>query len=157
MRRKDREITSVDEKLKIIDRCKVCRLALSDDNTPYILPLNYGYSFENNVLTLFFHSANEGRKFDIIKKNNKACFEVDCGGKLIEAEKACGYGYEYKSVIGFGAISILKTSAEKTDALNKLMSHQTEKEIKYDFAEHELSKVSVYKMIVDHWAGKQKY
>ena len=44
MRRKDREITSFDEQLKIIDQCDVVRLGLVDDEGyPYILPLNFGY------------------------------------------------------------------------------------------------------------------
>jgi nitroimidazol reductase NimA-like FMN-containing flavoprotein (pyridoxamine 5'-phosphate oxidase superfamily) len=40
MRRKDREITSVDKKIEIIEKNKVCRLALSRNNFPYIVPLN---------------------------------------------------------------------------------------------------------------------
>ncbi|MDR0754350.1 MAG: pyridoxamine 5'-phosphate oxidase family protein, partial [Prevotellaceae bacterium] len=88
MRRKDKEITNIEDKINIIDQCKVCRLGLSENNKPYIIPLNYGYSFENNMLTLFFHSAKEGKKIDIIIKNNSACFEIDCDNKLIEGEKA---------------------------------------------------------------------
>jgi nitroimidazol reductase NimA-like FMN-containing flavoprotein (pyridoxamine 5'-phosphate oxidase superfamily) len=62
MRRKDKEITNIEDKINIIDQCKVCRLGLSENNKPYIIPLNYGYSFENNMLTLFFHSAKEERR-----------------------------------------------------------------------------------------------
>jgi nitroimidazol reductase NimA-like FMN-containing flavoprotein (pyridoxamine 5'-phosphate oxidase superfamily) len=32
MRRKDKEIVDINEKMKIIDKCKVCRLAMADDN-----------------------------------------------------------------------------------------------------------------------------
>jgi nitroimidazol reductase NimA-like FMN-containing flavoprotein (pyridoxamine 5'-phosphate oxidase superfamily) len=32
MRRKDREITDIDEKLEIIEKCKVCRIGLSENN-----------------------------------------------------------------------------------------------------------------------------
>ena len=42
MRRKDREITDFDEIMKIIDKCDTCRLALFDDEFPYIVPLNFG-------------------------------------------------------------------------------------------------------------------
>ncbi|MDR2089589.1 MAG: pyridoxamine 5'-phosphate oxidase family protein, partial [Clostridiales Family XIII bacterium] len=57
MRRKDKEITDVNEKLEILQKNKVCRLALSESDRPYIVPLNYGYSFENGALTLYFHGA----------------------------------------------------------------------------------------------------
>ena len=110
MRRKDREITDIDEKINIIKKCKVCRIALSENNMPYIVPLNYGYSFENNILTLFFHSATEGKKLDIIQNNNNACFEIDCDTQLIEAEKACDYGYAFRSIVGFGKITILENT-----------------------------------------------
>lgn len=58
MRRKDREITSFDEQLKIIDACDVCRLGLVDEEGyPYILPLNFGYEVIDSELVLFFHGA----------------------------------------------------------------------------------------------------
>jgi nitroimidazol reductase NimA-like FMN-containing flavoprotein (pyridoxamine 5'-phosphate oxidase superfamily) len=45
MRRKDKEIVNIEDKIKIIDQCKVCRLGLSENNKPYVIPLNYGHSF----------------------------------------------------------------------------------------------------------------
>jgi len=84
MRRKDKEISAIEEKLEIIAKCKFCRLGLSENNYPYVVPLNYGFSYENEKLTLFFHGAMEGKKIDIIKNNNKACFEIDCDTKLVD-------------------------------------------------------------------------
>ena len=156
MRRKDKEITDVDEKLNIIKKCKVCRLGLSENNAPYIIPLNYGYNFEKNTLTLFFHSAAEGKKLEIIKNNNNACFEIDCETKLIEAEKACNYGYAFKSIIGFGKIIVLENETEKINGLNLIMKHQTEKETVYNFTHDDVKNVCVYKMIVETFTGKQK-
>jgi len=156
LRRKDKEINSIEEKLEIIAKCKICRLGLSENNHPYIVPLNYGYSFDNGKLTLYFHSAIEGKKMDIIKKNNNACFEIDCDTKLIEGEAPCDYGYEFKSIIGFGKIIILDTKEEKINGLNYLMKQQTGKDIKYDYNEKELNNVIVYKILVDEFTGKQK-
>ena len=156
MRRKDREIQNIEDKIKIIEKCKFCRVGLSENNYPYIIPLNYGYSYENNKLTLYFHSAREGKKIDIIKNNRHACFEIDCDTKLIEAEKACGYGYEFKSIIGFGEIIFLETDKEKNDGLNILMKHQTGKNIQYTFGEDELKKVLVFKMEINEFTGKEK-
>ena len=156
MRRKDKEITNIHEKINIIKKCKVCRIGLSENNMPYIVPLNYGYDFENDTLTLFFHSAKEGKKIDVIKNNNNACFEIDCDTKLIEAERACSYGYAFKSIIGFGKIIILENVDEKIDGLNKIMKHQTERETVYNFTHDDLKNVCVYKMIVEEFTGKQK-
>jgi len=35
MRRKDKEITDIGEKIEIIKKCKVCRIGLSENNKPY--------------------------------------------------------------------------------------------------------------------------
>jgi nitroimidazol reductase NimA-like FMN-containing flavoprotein (pyridoxamine 5'-phosphate oxidase superfamily) len=156
MRRKDKEITSVDKKIEIIEKNKICRVALSRNNFPYIVPLNYGYSFEDNKLTLYFHSAIEGKKMNIIKENNNACFEIDCDCRLIEGETPCSHGYEFKSIIGFGKIIIMETPEEKTNGLNILMRHQTGKETQYNFTGDALGKVIVYKMEVEGFTGKQK-
>jgi uncharacterized protein len=156
MRRKDKEITDINEKLEIIAKCKVCRIGLSENNYPYIVPLNYGFSYDDGKLTLFFHCAKEGKKIDIINKNNNACFEIDCDTKLIEGKNACDYGYEFKSIIGFGKIIILDTKDEKTNGLNYLMKQQTGKDIKFDYNEKELNNVTVFKMPVDEFTGKQK-
>ena len=50
MRRKDREITDFDEMMKIIAKCDTCRLALFDDEFPYIVPLNFGMDCEHNII-----------------------------------------------------------------------------------------------------------
>jgi nitroimidazol reductase NimA-like FMN-containing flavoprotein (pyridoxamine 5'-phosphate oxidase superfamily) len=151
-----REIIDIDEKLEIITKCKVCRLGLSENNYPYIVPLNYGFSYDDGKLTLYFHSAVEGKKLDIIQKNNNACFEIDCDSKLIEGETPCDYSYEFKSIIGFGKIVLLNTKDEKANGLNYLMKQQTGKDIKYNFNENELSNIVVYKMLVEEFTGKQK-
>jgi nitroimidazol reductase NimA-like FMN-containing flavoprotein (pyridoxamine 5'-phosphate oxidase superfamily) len=156
MRRKDKEITDIREKINVIEKCKVCRIGLSENNIPYVVPLNYGYSFDNNALTLFFHGALEGKKLDIIKNNNNACFEIDCDTKLTEAENACSYGYAFKSIIGFGKITILENYDDKLYGLNMIMKHQTEKETTHEFTPNQLNGVCVYKMSVENFTGKQK-
>lgn len=156
MRRKDKEITDIDEKLNIIAQNTICRLALFGNDYPYIVPLNYGFSYHNGTLTLYFHGATEGKKMELIKKNNRACFEIDCDTQLITGEKTCSYGYEFKSIIGFGKISIAETSDEKITGLNYLMKQQTGNDTKYDFTEHELKKVCVFTMTVEDFSGKQK-
>jgi len=156
MRRKEREIRELKEILDVIGRCKHCRLGLCDDNQPYIVPLNYGYACQDDVLTLYFHSAKEGKKMDIIKRNNKACFEIDCDTHLIAGSSACSYGYQYRSVMCFGEITFLETVEEKRDGLNRLMQHQTGKATDFSFEDHELEKVVVYKMTVQTFTGKMR-
>jgi nitroimidazol reductase NimA-like FMN-containing flavoprotein (pyridoxamine 5'-phosphate oxidase superfamily) len=166
MRRKDREIENIHDKIQIIEECVVCRLGLSLHDQPYVVPLNYGYTFQNDNLILYFHSANEGKKVDILRNNNRVCFEIDCGHTLIEGDKACAYGYAYKSIIGFGRAEIITNKDEKIEGLNQLMRHQkishqatgrqTGKDARYDFTDTELAGVTVYKVMVEEFTGKQR-
>ena len=45
-------------------------LAFVDGDEPYVISMNFGYKDK----ALYLHSATEGRKIEIIKKNNKVCF-----------------------------------------------------------------------------------
>ena len=57
MRRKEKEITDIKSIEEIINKAKVCRLALSLDDTPYVVPVCFGYNGE----TIYIHSAKEGQ------------------------------------------------------------------------------------------------
>lgn len=67
MRRKEKEITESKILHEIVESAQVCRLGLSDGNAPYIVPLSFGY--RDGVL--YFHSAAESKKIDIIKKRRR--------------------------------------------------------------------------------------
>ena len=70
MRRNDREITDSREILSIVNECKVIRLAMLDEQgLPYIIPLNFGYRFADGVFTFYCHSAREGRKLELLRRD----------------------------------------------------------------------------------------
>lgn len=122
MRRNDREIKERSEIIKVMEKCDVCRLALNDEGYPYIVPMNFGMNDEDGKLTLYFHCANEGKKLDLIRKDGRASFEMDCEHRLVPDydKKMCTM--EYESVIGQGIIKILSDD-EKMNALSILMRH----------------------------------
>lgn len=124
MRRRDREITDISTILELVSECKVCRLAMIDDGVPYIVPLSYGYEYADGALTLYFHSAREGRKIDILKANPLVCAELDGRGALVEAGSPCSYGYAFASVIANGSVEFLEDEEERLRALGMIMKHQ---------------------------------
>lgn len=154
MRRKDREITDFTEMLKIIAKCDTCRLALFDDEYPYIVPLNFGEDVTNGQLTLYFHCATEGTKLDLIKKNNKASFEMDCEHNiLLYVERmSCTMGYE--SVIGQGEIEMIEDVQEKLHALRVIMRHYHNEEFKFNEKMAEVT--AVFQLKVNHISGKRR-
>ncbi len=154
MRRSDREIKDKAEIVGIIEKCDVCRLGLSDNTMPYVVPLNFGYEFADGKLTLYFHGAKEGKKLDIIKSNPSACFEMDCCHRLIEADEACKYTMEYESVIGRGTVSLCFDGAEKIKALKQLMKTYT-KDRDFDFPQQVVESLTVFKLEVSDVTGKR--
>lgn len=128
MRRKDREVTDVSRIKEIVSRCKVCRLGMTEGTQAYIVPLNFGYDWDD-ALTLYFHSATEGRKLDILRVNPRVCFEMDVEGGLVESPTPCSFGFSFASVMGEGVVEFIEDAALKAEALTSLMRHQTGREI----------------------------
>lgn len=153
MRRNDREIKDFNEIIKVIEQCDVLRLALNDDGCPYILPLNFGMKVEENKIIFFFHGATKGKKYELIKKDNRASFEMDCAHRLVtDIDK--GYcTMEYKSVIGKGKIELVPET-EKYDALCTLMKHYHKED--FPFNKASMPRTTAMKLIVDHFTAKAR-
>ena len=63
MRRKDREITGRENIEPILQACKVCRVAMTGtDGWPYVIPMNFGYTWDEDGLTLYFHGGVKGQE-----------------------------------------------------------------------------------------------
>ncbi len=155
MRRKDRELTNRDDIISIMKDCDVCRIGFADQGVPYIVPLNFGMVDENDQLTLYFHGASNGRKVDLAKTNPTVCFEMDCGHELCEDEKmACEFTMEFRSVIGYGQLTLIKDMDERKKALNSIMLKYTERE-DFEYHQHYLEQISVFKLVVSEMSGKQ--
>lgn len=107
MRKADREIKSREEIIEIMKRCDVCRLAFNNGEYPYIIPLNFGLETDDKKIILYFHSALEGTKVEIIKREMKATFEMDGKHELQYYEEKGYCTMSYESVIGRGKIRIL--------------------------------------------------
>jgi uncharacterized protein len=149
MRRKEKEITDKTAIESIILRSSVCRLALSEDNHPYIIPLCFGY--KDN--TLYFHSALEGKKLDILRSNNEVCFEFDSDHRIVEAHDACGWSMNYRSVIGFGKASFINDPKERAKAMNAIIHHYTGKPLPY--SEATLKDTVLMKVEIESITGKE--
>ena len=148
VRRKDIEITDLREIEQIIRKTKVCHLGLVDNDEPYVVPVNFGY--EQNAL--YFHSALEGRKVALIKKNNKVCFEIDTDVEIGKTDRS-NCGVRYKSVIGTGRAYILENNEEKIRGLKSIMRQCAGGE--YSFSEERLKTVLVIRIDIESITGKQ--
>ncbi|HVN58693.1 MAG TPA: pyridoxamine 5'-phosphate oxidase family protein [Bacteroidales bacterium] len=153
MRRTERRITDPDLVSSIFESADVCRIGFADGNVPYIVTMNFGYD-PAGTGRLYFHCATEGRKMDMMKINNLVCFQLDTGHLLYGGDKACGWGMRYKSIVGYGNLSVVSDQEEKLRGLNLLMDHYGAKGI-YNYDEKNLARTSVLRLDITEISGKQ--
>ena len=154
MRRKDREISDREQIVSVLEEAEVCRVALQAEPAPYIVPLSYGFSWKEK-LEIYFHSADAGRKLELIESNNNVGFEIDCGQELVTGEDACSWGMKFKSLIGTGRIYMLEDKDERNEALSVILKHYGhEGNPVYNGSIFE--KTKVLRLVVDKITGKQR-
>ena len=154
MTKRERQVTDEKQILAILDAGKVMHLGLAVDNEPYVVPMNYGYTYENGKLVMYLHSALRGKKLDMIRANPKVFFEIDCDWMPFAGEKPCQYGLAYSSVMGRGTATIVEDVEEKKQAMSVLMKTQTDKD--FTFNDELVSIVAVIRIDVAEYTAKHR-
>ena len=152
MRRKDREIYDQTEKESILQDCDAVRIAAQDEAGLFVVPMNFGYRLAGDQLTLFVHSAQEGRKADAFRKGGTVAFEMDCGHALRISGTACGHSFFYRSIMGMGTIRPLPDREEKRAGLGAIMEHMTGRG--WDFPDEAVDRTAVFALEVTAWTAK---
>jgi len=152
MKRSEKEIKDKETIKWILKEAHVCRIALCDNNKPYIVPMNF--VFKDNYL--YLHSATEGRKIAILNKNKNICFEVDIKNKLVTSETACNWRMRYYSVIGSGKAKFIEDKNGKKKILNNLIQKYSENYLKtIKYSESALNKTAVIEVEITGLTGKK--
>lgn len=153
MRRQKCEVTDPVKIEEIIKKARVVHLGMVDGNKPYIVPMHYGYIYENGGLTLYLHGATEGRKYDVIAANPNVFIEIDTDMVLTSGgEVPCEYDANYACVMGEGIASILTGVDEKIMGLELLMKNQTGRD--FIITEPMTKSVNVIKVVVPELSVK---
>jgi len=146
-----RFITDQKEIDEIINKCQVCYVSMVDENNlPYVLPFNFGYS--NGII--YLHSSQKGHKIDILKKNPAVCisFSTDHQLRNQSEQMACSYSMKYRSVLAFGKVEFYDDVDQKIESFNTLMAHYTDREFNYGMPS--LREVCTYKVKVEKFTAK---
>ncbi|WP_410510007.1 pyridoxamine 5'-phosphate oxidase family protein [Methanosarcina hadiensis] len=134
----------------ILSKAKFIRIALSYAETPYIVPMSFGY-LDNAI---YLHSSRKGKKIEILKKNSSVCFEADIETEIMTAEDPCKYNVRYRSVIGHGQAKFLKDYSEKVRGLTVLSEHYGKKG-PFEFEEWKVNRLCVIKIEIEKMTGKE--
>ena len=150
MRRKEKQIRDRKEIDAIINASIVCRLAMSRNDQPYLVPLSFGYDGR----ALYIHTAVEGRKIDYFEANDRVCFEFERDVRVKPDEKlACKWSILYESVIGEGTIVELTNPGDKQSGLNQIMRQYTGED--WTFDPKALAGARVWKITIESICGKR--
>lgn len=156
MRRKDREIFGRENIEPILQECKVCRVAMIAEGKPYVIPLNFGYTWDDTGLTLYFHSGLKGKKIDALRADPHVCFEMDMQGGLTGAgDLACRYSYAFASIVGEGCMQFAQNNDEKRHGFDIIMKHQTGRD-GWTYSDAHLAVAEVFWVHADSFEASQK-
>ena len=130
MRRRDREITDRNTIAGILMRAQAMSLAFAGE-TPYVIPMNYGFTFDGGEFRLYIHGAQEGMKVDRMLENPRVAFTVFTDNRVYRMESD-EYTSSFDSVCGEGVVTMLD-GEEKVRALKAIMAHYApEREFAFD-------------------------
>jgi uncharacterized protein len=150
VRRRDREITDLDERRMVLKKTKYVTVALCMNNEPYLVALNHGYDQEHNCI--YFHCAPEGKKLVYVKANPKVWGEAVLDfGVTEECE------YAYTSVHFSGKLTLVVDLAEKAHAMEVLVRQVSlnPEEKLAKIKPEKLASTTVGKIEIDYLSGKK--
>ncbi len=114
----------------ILKQCKTCFVAMSDNEVPYVLPLNFAMDGDRVIL----HSAQYGRMWETIKKNPKVCITWVLGEELAWQDElvGCSYRVKSKSVLVEGTAEIVEDMEEKERLVKQFMTQYSDLPFKFN-------------------------
>jgi nitroimidazol reductase NimA-like FMN-containing flavoprotein (pyridoxamine 5'-phosphate oxidase superfamily) len=150
MRKARQEITDQLILEEILRGAIICRMAMMDGDLPYIIPFNYGYKEG----CLYIHSAPDGKKIDLLRKNKRVCFEVEDTIEITKGELACDWSTRYRSVVGYGNVEILSDEDSKQHGLEVIMAQHGAPEL-VEFNPKNINRMVILKLTITSMTGKQ--
>lgn len=151
MRRQDRQISELETR-RLLEKTKIGRIGMCAENQPYVIPVLYLYSSEDN--SIYIHSATKGRKVETLGKNPNVCFEVDELKRIVIETDICNCTAEYESAIIFGKASLVNHE-KRTEILRKIcQKYGAETDPNTPIDRENLERTAVIKITIDRMTGK---
>lgn len=152
MRRDDREVVAIEDIYDILTRCDTIRLAMNGGDFPYVIPMTFGCELKDGKITVYFHSAGAGRKWDILMKDPRVCVEADKYYQVAKKEDGSITAI-YESVIGTGVAEHLTEQADKVYGLKVMLAQYKESGFPVTSCKG-MQKVEVFRVTLDEVSGK---
>lgn len=152
IRRKEKAITDLEIMKKILQTSEHVTLALCADNEPYLVTLSHGYDPEQHCL--FFHCAQEGKKIEILKKNNIVWGQVLIDKGYIQG--SCDH--LYATVQFRGKVTFLTELEDKKQALTNMIHKLDDNPLEImdkQLADKSINRVNIGRIDIEFMSGKE--
>lgn len=114
----------------MLDQCPACTLVMHDEPYPYVVPLNFGYEWEDK-LVIYMHMSSEGYKKELLQRNPYVCWNAYGFVDRSNWGKYRNEHQDYRSVTVFGKAELISCNQpeEFLKGLNALQVHYKRKTI----------------------------
>ena len=151
-RRADRTMKTLREMELLLERMPVGRLAVTTEDGPYIIAVNYLF-FEGSI---YFHSGLSGRKMEALRVDSRVCFLVDEVGPQVLWERGCGISQVYKSVVCFGKAEFVEGLLEKRGILERMVQKYVPSSYPLSsMTDQNVKKTAVVRIVIESMTGKE--
>ena len=153
MRRKDILVTDISKIVECLDKSTALHVGISDSESTYVFPVNFGYELTDTSLTIYFHGAKQGRKAELAASSPNVGFCCETDTETLHSDTACGFTEHFLSIIGTGRLEILENDGDKISGLNAIMKKVSGKE--WEYPAEMLSMTNVYRITADEYSCKE--
>jgi nitroimidazol reductase NimA-like FMN-containing flavoprotein (pyridoxamine 5'-phosphate oxidase superfamily) len=149
-RRKERTMKDPEEMKNLLDRLAVGHLAMTTQDGPYVVPVNYLFAED----CIYMHCGPKGRKIDALRNDPRVCFLVDEAGPQVRWDKGCGISQIYESVMCFGNAEFVEGGEEKRRILEMMVRKFLPPDSPMPLEEGNVAATTVIRIRVEWMTGK---
>ncbi len=104
---------------QILDEGLVCHIGFVVETQPFVIPTTYGRVGDR----LYIHGSPASRMLRTLKESVEVCVTVTLLDGLVLARSAFHHSMNYRSVVIFGAATLVQDATEKLEALKAFTEH----------------------------------
>ena len=157
MNHEERRITDKEMLMKILDMEINCFVGLHDEPYPYVVPMSYGYIWEDR-LVFYMHMAVRGHRFELIRQNPKVAVSVGVFLDRVGHKSYRNEPHDYRGVMAYGTAAIITPDQEEEflKGLSALCLHTGRPAVK-KMTRQMREEMLILKITTDFVTGKSQY
>lgn len=156
MIKSDREIIGKELIKAVLDMMHTVHLGFAGEEYPYVVPLNFGYEYQEDLIIYIHCRRDGGYKLKLLEKNPRVCATFSDFRNYPDLMYK-GHRHDYRSVMAFGEASEVTDKKEFARGLRLLLEHNHRKP--GQFKADDVPKLRILKIVcpADQVFGKSEF